>query len=65
VAKSTGLPVITVKEFIEKYGTRGFSSIVEAFVARCPNFPGGEELVRELGTACADLESALKDTTHG
>ena len=54
-------PVISIEDFKRKYGRGGktFILLIETFIARSPEFPGGERLVKEIGIACADLESAL------
>ncbi len=53
---------MTMQEYLEKYGYRGLSIVVEEFIRRSPAFAGDIRLAEQLGIMLADLESALRST---
>lgn len=55
-----GNPVISIAEFKNKYGRRGWKLLIEEFIKRSPAFSGDEELAKSIGEMVADLESALE-----
>ena len=52
---------MTPKEFLAKYGTRGWQLVVEEFIRRAPSFPGDIKLATEIGRTFGDLESVLRE----
>lgn len=55
---------MTIERFAKRYGTKGLTLLIGEFIRRAPDFPGGEDLAKQLGTMLADLESALMDLTR-
>lgn len=53
---------MNMQKFVEKYGWKGLSMMVEQLISRAPAFDGDGDLAEVLGACCSDLESALKDT---
>jgi len=54
--------VVTVDEFIQKYGRTGASKLVEEYIKTCPH--DDVPLARKLGEMTADLEAALKSNNY-
>ncbi len=52
-------PVVSVEDFIRKWGTKGWSFPIEKFIADAPSFPKEKELAGIIGEISADLETAL------
>ncbi len=52
---------MNIQDFKKKYGVKTPGLLVEEFIRKAPDFPGGLELARSLGTMIADLESALSE----
>lgn len=50
--------VVTVDEFVAKYGIRGASRMIESYIMTCHN--DDIELAKKLGEMTSDLESALR-----
>jgi|SRR3990167_8393210 len=55
-------PVISIEDFKRKYRANGktFFLLIEEYIRRASEFPGEGRLAKEIGIACADLESALR-----
>ncbi len=56
--------VISIDDLLDKYGTRGIGFLVKRCVDLLPFLTEGDDLLVRLGTAMADLESALKAVRH-
>jgi len=58
-ALTMGKPVITIQEFLAKYGTHTPGLMVETFIKQAPPFDGEVKLAMALGELMADLQSTL------
>lgn len=53
--------VLTMEDFLQKYGYHTLRLVVETFIKEAPSFPREKELAGTLGYMMADLETALKE----
>lgn len=53
--------VLTIEDFLKKYGYHTFTAVLGEFIKLAPPFPREQELAGTLGYMVADLETALKE----
>lgn len=56
----TVMGAMTKAEFLKKWGTHGWTLVIEEFIQRAPSFHGDLELAKTIGEIVADLQSVLE-----